>query len=120
MAEGLLNAYFGDDYEVYSAGAEPSEVNPYAVRVMEEIGIDISNHKSKDLDRFLEKKFDVVVTVCDYAKGSCPFFPGSKIIHKGFKDPSGVTESEEESLARFRESRDEIGKWIKKFFRKKV
>jgi len=117
MAEGLLNALYGDLYEAYSAGTEPKVVNPYAVRVMAEIGIDISHHKSKHLNEFLGKEFDYVVTVCDKAHQSCPFFPGGKeYIHKGFEDPSEVTGGEEEILNTFRKVRDEIKMWIKEFF----
>jgi len=88
MAEGLLKHLFGDKYEVHSAGVHPTRVNPYAIEVMREKGIDISGQKSKSIEEFRGKDFDLVVTVCDDAKESCPFFPGKKVIHKGFEDPA--------------------------------
>ena len=84
MAEGLLKSYYSDSYDVFSAGIIPTNVNPYAVEVMKEIGIDISSNSSKSIDEFKDKKFDIVVTVCDDAKEVCPFFPGKKILHKNF------------------------------------
>ncbi len=74
MAEGLLRNLFGKYYEVHSAGTEPSSVNPFAIRVMEENGIDISSHRSKSVSEFMDIPFDYVITVCDHAKESCPFF----------------------------------------------
>jgi len=117
MAEGLLRAFRGDLYEVHSAGTEPGGVNPCAVRVMAEIGIDIGSHRSKHVDEFRETVFDCVVTVCDHAKESCPFFPGAaKTIHKSFEDPSAFTGSAEDVLAGFRRVRDQIRDWIEKEF----
>ena len=121
MAEGLMNALYGDRYLAFSAGTEPSEVNPYAVRVMQEIGIDISGHRSKSVDEFLDQDLDYVVTVCDRAKESCPFFPGGrKPMHKGFQDPSSAAGTEEEKLAVFRRVRDEIRVWIAELFCKEI
>ncbi len=74
MAEGLMNALYSGRCRAFSAGTEPSAVNPYAVRVMQEIDIDISNHRSKSVDEFMDQDLDYVVTVCDHAKESCPFF----------------------------------------------
>lgn len=109
MAEGLLNALYGDRYEAYSAGTEPSAVNPCSIRVMAEIGIDISKHTSKSLKEFLEQEFDFVVTVCDNARQTCPVFPGKvKMLHWGLKDPSGATGSEKEMLGVFRKIRNQI------------
>lgn len=116
MAEGLLRAKFGDLYDVSSAGTNPTKINPYAVRVLKEIGIDISGQPSKNLNEFRNKKIDIVVTVCDSVRDSCPFFSGGRIIHRGFQDPSVVRETEEEKLAAFRKSRDEIGDWLKMYF----
>lgn len=117
MAEGFLNALYGDLYEAYSAGTEPSRVNPYAIRAMAEIGIDISHHRSKHLREFLGMEFDYVITVCDSAKDSCPFFPGGKrYIHQGFEDPSKAQGSEEEIMEKFRRIRDEIRAWVESFF----
>ncbi|MEM1513729.1 MAG: arsenate reductase ArsC [Candidatus Thermoplasmatota archaeon] len=117
MAEGFLRAMCGEYYEAYSAGVQPSEVNPYAIKVMSEIGIDISKHRSKSIDEFYGIKFDYIVTVCDDAKEACPFFPGGKkYVHKGFIDPSKYEATEEEKLMIFRKVRDEIKEWIEKEF----
>ena len=117
MAEGFLNALYGSQYKAYSAGTEPSAVNLYAVKVMAEAGIDISRNRSKSVEEFVTMSFDYVVTVCDHAKETCPFFPGGKTyIHKGFEDPSQITGSENENLARVRKIRDEIKEWIHELF----
>ena len=117
MAEGFVNALYGESYLAFSAGTEPSKVNPYAVRVMQEIGIDISDHRSKSVDEFLDQDLDYVVTVCDHAKEVCPFFPGGrKALHKGFQDPAAVAGTEDEKLSLFRHVRDEIRYWVEKVF----
>ena len=117
MAEGILRSMHGDEYEVYSAGTEPSRVNPYAVRAMTEIGIDISEHASKHVEKFDGHNFDIVVTVCDHAKEGCPTFPGAKkYLHRGFADPSKFRGKDEEILEGFRKVRDEIKSWIEKEF----
>jgi arsenate reductase len=117
MAEGFLNAVYGSQYRAYSAGTEPSAVNLYAVKVMAEAGIDISRNRSKNVEEFADMSFDYIVTVCDHAKETCPFFPGGKTyIHKGFEDPSRITGSENEKLARVRKIRDEIKEWIHELF----
>jgi len=117
MAEGFLRRLYGDRYEAYSAGTEPSEVNPYAVRVMEVVGIDISNHRSKGVEEFRGWEFDWVATVCDQAEERCPFLPGAeRYIHKGFPDPSKSAGDENEVLERFRKVRDEIKRWIEVTF----
>ncbi len=116
MAEGLLRAKFGALYDVSSAGNDPNGVKPHAKLVLKEINIDISGQRSKNLNEFLDEKFDIVVTFCDSVRESCPFFPGSRIVHKGFQDPSVVRSTEDEKLAAFRKSRDEIDDWIKKYF----
>lgn len=86
MAEGLLRSLYDDRYEAYSAGTEPSSVNHYAIRVMAEIGVDISTHRSKSVDEFRMMKFDYVITICDHAKESCLFFQEGKITFtKGLK-----------------------------------
>lgn len=118
MAEGLLRHLYGDIYEVYSAGLEVTEVNPYAIRVMKELGIDISNHRSKSIEEFKGMVFDYVVTVCDSAKERCPFFPGKRIIHKSFEDPADFIGEEDEKLKIFRKVRDEIKEWIIDTFNK--
>ena len=117
MAEGLVNALYGDCLEAQSAGTEPSQVNPLAIRVMAEIGIDISGHHSKGVGDFLNQDFEYVVTVCNHANETCPFFPGGKErIHKGFQDPAAVEGSEDERLAVFRRVRDDIHNWVKETF----
>ena len=78
IAEALLKKLYGDKYEAYSAGITPAEINPYVVRAMAEVGIDISKQRPKSLMEFWGQKFDYVVTVCDYAKENCPFFPSEK------------------------------------------
>jgi arsenate reductase len=117
IAEGLLNTIYGSLYEAHSAGIEPSKVNPYAVEVMKELGIDISNNRSKSIEEFRDANFDYVVTVCDNAKEACPFFPGKKILHKSFEDPAEFEGNIEETLAIFRKVRDEIKNWIQETFR---
>jgi len=118
MAEGLLRRIAGDRYEVFSAGVAPSHVRPEAIEVMSEFGIDLSSHRSKSVDEFAGQRFDYVITVCDNAAENCPVFPGStKRIHWSFDDPAGVTGSEEDRLAAFRHSRDEIRKRLEQFAR---
>jgi len=117
MAEGFLRTLYPQRYEAYSAGTEPSGVNPFAVRVMREIGIDISHHRVKGVSEFLGMEIDYVVTVCDHARRTCPFFPGGKrVIHKGFEDPAAFRGSEEEKMALFGRVRDEIRGWIEETF----
>jgi arsenate reductase len=117
IAEGLVNALYRDRYRAFSAGTEPSTLNPYAVRVMQEIGIDISGHRSKSVDEFMDQDLDYVVTVCDHAKESCPFFLGGrKTMHKGFQDPASVAGTDAEKLQVFRRVRDEIRDWVERTF----
>ena len=109
MAEGLLRHMAGDRFEVESAGTTASFVRPQAIAAMAEIGIDISNHRSKCLDEFLDNPFDYVITVCDNAKESCPVFPGrAERIHWSFDDPAEADGDAEAQLAVFRRVRDEI------------
>jgi arsenate reductase len=119
MAEGIMKSLYSEYYNVYSAGTEPLEINPQAIKVMKEIGLDISKQRSKSLEEFRDFRFDYVVTVCDQAQESCPFFPGGIIIHKGFKDPSQSSGTEDEILASFRKTRDEIKVWINDAFKEK-
>ncbi len=116
MAEGLLNTLYGDTYQAFSAGIEKTSVNPYAVEVMKEIGIDLSKHYSKSIEEYKDMKFDVVVTVCDHAKETCPFFPGKQILHKNFRDPSTFEGSIEETLVGFRKVRDDMAQWVREMF----
>ena len=117
MAEGLLRARGGASYEVYSAGTEPRVVHPLAIRVMREIGIDISSHTAKGIEAFAsEPPMDLVITVCYEAQETCPFFPHARSqVHWGFPDPSRVTGSEEERLAAFRHIRDLIAAKVNRF-----
>jgi arsenate reductase len=109
MAEGLLRHEGGDRFEVFSAGTKPSVVRPEAIAVMNEIGIDISDHRSKSVDEFIGQPLDVVITVCDNARESCPVFPGAtKRLHWPFEDPAATQGSEEERKAAFRRIRDRI------------
>ena len=118
MAEGLLRHLAGDRFEVESAGTEATRVNPLAIRAMQEKGIDLKGHSSKTLDRFLNDKWDYVITVCDSANERCPVFPGAAArIHWSFDDPSATKGTEDERLATFRRVRDEINArlatWLK-------
>jgi arsenate reductase len=109
MAEGLLRYLDSNRFEVMSAGTEATHVRPLAIRVMEEIGIDISGQESKTLERCLQEAIDYVITVCDEANEACPFFPGAaNRLHWSFEDPSKAEGSEEERLAVFRRVRDGI------------
>ncbi|MCK9565594.1 MAG: arsenate reductase ArsC [Methanothrix sp.] len=123
MAEGLLRAIYGERYNAHSAGTEPNFVDPSAVLVMKEIGIDISSQYSKSAEEFYDTIFDLAVTVCDRAKQACPIcstqleLPSKspkarEVIHKSFEDPAQAGDSEEEQLMVFRRVRDEIREWI--------
>jgi arsenate reductase len=117
MAEGLLRARGGSAFEVFSAGTEPRAVHPLAIKVMQEIGIDLSGHTAKGIDAFAtEPAMDLVITVCDEAQEACPFFPNArKQVHWGFPDPSRVIGTEGERLAAFRHIRDLIKVKISRF-----
>jgi arsenate reductase len=116
IAEGFLKAFFKDEYESFSAGIQPTSINPYAIEIMKEIGIDISDQYSKSVDEFQDKKFDYVVTVCDTAKEKCPFYNDKQMIHKNFKDPSEIEGNIEDIIYEFRKLRDEIKSFIKETF----
>lgn len=120
MAEGYVNARYSDRYEGYSAGTEVTRVHPLAIRVMNEIGIDISHQKSKELEEFFDYEIDTVITVCDGANSVCPMFPGAKeTIHVSFPDPSSATGTEDIQLEMFRRVRDDILSFIDQQFGKK-
>ena len=109
MAEGMLRAWGGDRFEVFSAGTEETRVRPEAIAVMDEIGIDISGHASKTLDPFLGQSFDWLITVCDQANESCPTIPGvEQRSHWSIDDPSRVAGDRETRLAAFRDARDRL------------
>jgi len=134
IAEGLLRHFFGDKYEGFSAGSSPTQVNPLAIKVMAEIGIEISKQRSKNIEEFRNKDIDIVVTVCSSkTKVICPFcaspmikgrpeiinetLPGAKhYFHQAFDDPSEVEGTVQERLAAFQRVRDDIKKWILSFF----
>jgi len=109
MAEGLLRDLAGDRFEVASAGVAPAQVRPEAITAMRELGIDISQQRSKSVDEFANQNFDYVITVCDNANEQCPVFPANtKRIHWSFTDPAAARGDEESRLQVFRKIRDEI------------
>lgn len=115
MAEGLLR-HDGAEFEVASAGTHPSSVRAEAICAMNEIGIDISAHRSKSVDEFVDEDFDYVITVCDNAKENCPIFPArTRRIHWSFDDPAAAVGDEEARLAIFRRVRDEIRAHLTRF-----
>lgn len=117
MAEGIANNFLGDRLEAVSAGTEASFVNPRAIEVLQEIGIDISRNRSKNLDEFAGQNFDYVITLCGDANEKCPlFFGGVQRTHLGFSDPAKATGSVEEIMAEFRRVRDDIKDALLAFF----
>ena len=109
MAEGLLRLLGGERYEPLSAGTEKTHVRPLAIEAMREIGVDLSGHESKTLDRFLDQEIDTLITVCDDADAKCPAFPKAREkLHWSFPDPSKAEGTQERKLATFREVRDAI------------
>ncbi|MGK9476420.1 arsenate reductase ArsC [Melioribacter sp. OK-6-Me] len=120
MAEGFLKS-FDKNLEVYSAGTKPAEkVNPYAVKAMMEVGIDISKGVPENVDKYLNQSFDYVITVCDNAKETCPVFIGKvgKQLHIGFDDPAEAVGTEEEVMPVYRRVRDEIKAEFEKFYQR--
>ncbi len=116
LAEALLREFGGSDFEVHSAGTEVTRVNPYAIRVLEAQGIDTSGLRSKAITEFLDQRFDYVITVCDRARETCPYFPGSEnTLHWGLDDPSGVEGTDEEKLAAFQRTELEISTRLRPF-----
>jgi arsenate reductase (thioredoxin) len=113
MAEGLLRHLAGDSYDVFSAGTSPKGLHPRTIAVMNEIGIDVSQQRSKDVREFQTQTFDYVITVCDRAKQNCPIFPGAEPIHWGFDDPAEAQPLEQERA--FRRVRDEIQQRLRLF-----
>lgn len=117
MAEGLLKHITQNKYEINSAGTKPSIVRPEAIKALAEIGIDISNNRSKSADEFANEEIDYVLTVCDNAKENCPYFPAkTKLIHHSFEDPAEVEGDEESRLNTFRKVRDEIREYFENDF----
>lgn len=119
MAEGFLKS-FDSSLSVQSAGTYPaSRVHPLAIKVMKEVGVDLSANHPKRVEKFLNDSFDYVITVCDHAKETCPVFVGKvkNRLHLGFEDPAEATGTEEEVLAEFRRIRDEIKQAFQKFYK---
>ncbi len=116
MAEAWTNHLKGDQLDAYSGGVAPKKIDPRAVKAMQEAGIDISGQVSKDVDALADKEFDYVVTLCDNARESCPFFPAkTRLVHRGFEDPPQLAanaENEEESMSHYRRVRDEIRAFV--------
>ncbi len=109
MAEGFLRALAGDRFQIASAGTEATRIHPLAIRVMDEVGIDLRSQRSKTLDPLVGQPWDYVITVCDSANEHCPLFPGSTTrLHWSFEDPSRAAGPEEERMATFRRVRDAI------------
>ena len=117
MAEGLLKHITSNKYVVNSAGTKPSIVRPEAIKALAEIGIDISNNRSKSVDEFANAEIDFVLTVCDNANENCPYFPAkTKLIHHSFEDPADVEGDEETRLNAFRKIRNEIREYFENDF----
>ncbi|MEH0019791.1 MAG: arsenate reductase ArsC [Desulfobacter sp.] len=116
MAQGFANVLKGDEIEAYSAGIETHGLNPHAVTVMAEAGVDISGHKSQHLDAFKDLDPDYVITVCSHAHETCPWFPGTaRVVHAGFDDPPALAKNastHEQVLSCYRKVRDEIKAYI--------
>jgi arsenate reductase len=121
MAEGLVNHDLAGRVQACSAGVRPSRVNPRAIRVMAELGIDISRHKSKSVGDLAGQQFDLVITVCDQAREQCPvFFGPTESLHLGFPDPARATGPEEDIMAVFRQVRDDMRRQLIPFLLKKL
>ncbi len=116
MAEGWLKEFAGNNAEIFSAGVESHGLDPRAVTVMKEAGIDISRHTSKTVDELGQTEFDIVITVCDNARERCPYFPARVLqLHQDFPDPAKAEGSEEEALSVFRSVRDQIRVYCQAF-----
>ena len=120
MAEGIL-ASFSSNSKVYSAGTKPEKVNPFAIKAMAEIGIDISQNTSNHADEYADINFDYVFTVCDNAKEICPIYPNAKqMIHHSFTDPADATGTDSEQLKVYVEVRDQLRDYFKAFANNKL
>ncbi len=121
MAEGLLRDMAEDRVEVASAGVAPTHVRPEAIEAMKEVGIDISNHRSKSIDELTTRAFDHVITVCDNANQHCPTFPGAySRVHWSIEDPAAVEGDDKTRLEAFRRARDELRERLRKFIEDEV
>lgn len=118
MAEGILKHICQSKYDIYSAGTKPGIVRPEAIKVLDEISIDISGNRSKSIDEFADMEIDYILTVCDNAKENCPYFPATtKIIHHTFEDPAEVAGSENTRVEAFRKVRDRIREYLPDFIK---
>ena len=116
LAEGYLRHFSGEHAKIYSAGIETHGVNPRAIAVMKEDGLDISNHTSNHVDEYAHIDFDYLITVCDHAKEACPYFPTKATkFHHNFPDPAKASGTEEEIMSEFRRVRDMIKSYAKDF-----
>jgi arsenate reductase (thioredoxin) len=116
MAEGMLRAWGGSDWEAYSAGVEPSFVRLEAIEVMDELGIDINDQQSKSIDRYIGQAWDFVIPVCEEGAAACPLLPGEHVIERWqFDDPAAATGTDEQRVAVFRRVRDEIAAKVRDF-----
>lgn len=116
MVHGYLEHFLKDKANIYSAGIETHGLNPRAVSIMKEDGIDISHHTSNDVKEYLDIPFDYIITVCDHAYENCPYIPGNaKRIHHSFPDPAKTTGSEEKIMETFRSVRNDIRKFCEEF-----
>lgn len=120
MAHGYFNHFGGAKLEVYSAGIETHGVNPRAIAIMKDDGVDISSHTSNNVNEYLDIDFDFIVTVCDHAHENCPYIPSSNAvrIHHDFYDPSKlISDNDEEIYKAFARTRDDIKKFVKEFIK---
>lgn len=116
IAEGYLRHFAGDNAQIYSAGVETHGVNPRAIAIMKEDGIDISHHTSNNIDEYVDIEFDYIITVCDNAKERCPFFPSkAKKFHQNFPDPAQASGTEEEIREQFSQVRQLIKTYSEQF-----
>ena len=121
MAEGLINHDLGEEWEAVSAGTSPGRVTPYAIRAMEELGIDISQNESEHIDKYLDDPLDLVVTVCGHAAENCPVFPRPvEKVHLPFHDPVNAIGTDAEIMAEFRTVRDDIRKRLLEMLQKRA
>ena len=119
IAEALIKQMTFNRVKVISAGTDPVPVNPFAIHVMKEIGMDISENRSKSVNEFYNQIFDFVITVCDDAREKCPIFQGSHTkIHKSFEDPAQITGNDKVKIEAFRKVRDQIRNWLIEFIEK--
>lgn len=118
IAHGFFEYFLKNNAEIFSAGTNPCFVHPNAIKVMAELGIDISKHTSDNINKYSSIHFDFIITVCDYAKLVCPYLPGTGIrIHHGFEDPSILRNSDKDVLSNFRRVRDEIKNYCLNFIK---